>query len=302
MKDEMIQYQDDKSSSALDKMKKAESYKAPNPPQSVDGAKDIPTVSTQPQEDLSQNQEQHTKKTKIIEIITKSSIFGYFLNAMIIFGVCFVCCWFVFYVLFTQVEVVGLSMLPTINSSAYDNKDTEHIDYVFILKSNHYERKDIVVIKEGKTTSNSRIIKRIIAVPGDTIGFKKTGFSPSNNNKISYDVYLNGKKLEENYIFEQKLYLFPSDGMGYDFYNLLIDDLDTSDGDGDGFFEITMDKNQYFVMGDNRNNSTDSRYFGPVTKDEIIGKSVIHVKYGQTLFETIWKSIFSQNLLIYTRR
>ena len=82
MKNEMTQYQDDKSSSALDKMKKAESYKAPNPPQNIDDAKDITTVSTQPQEDLSQNQEPQTKKTKIIEIITKSSIFGYFLNLL----------------------------------------------------------------------------------------------------------------------------------------------------------------------------------------------------------------------------
>ena len=291
----MTQYQDDNSSSALDKMKKAESYKEPNPPQNVDDAKDITSASTQPQEELPQNNEQNTKKTKVVEIITKSSIFGYFLNAMIIFGVCFVCCWFVFYVLFTQVEVVGLSMLPTINSSAYNDKDTDHIDYVFILKTNNYKRKDIVVVKEGKTTSNSRIIKRIIAVPGDTIAFRKTGFYPASN-KISYDIYLNGKRLKEDYIFEQSLYLYTSAGMGYDFYLGLIDALDTSDGDGNGFFSVTLKKDQFFVMGDNRNNSTDSRYFGPITKDEIIGKSVLHVKYGDTLLKSIWQSIFGAKL------
>lgn len=314
MKNEITQYQDEKNKSELDKMLDRENsskslvQKEQNAeqPQAVhtsnedaEPTKDSDVLEEKPvlQESASQdtNNQTKTKKHKTIEIITRSSIFSYFLNAMIIFGVCFVCCWFVFYVLFTQVEVIGLSMLPTINSSAYNEQDDQHVDYVYIIGASKYKYKDIVVIKEGKTTTNSRIIKRVIATPGQTIGFRKTSISPANG-KIYYDIYLDGKKLEEDYIYEEQLFLYTDIIYHYSFYESLVDELDNRDGDGSGFFAITMGKDEYFVMGDNRNNSTDSRYFGPITHDDIIGKSVIHVKYGQTLFSSIWMALFSANL------
>jgi signal peptidase I len=84
-------------------------------------------------------------------------------------------------------------------------------------------------------------VKRIIAVPGDTIKLTTTA------------VYVDGKKLNEPYI-------------------------DTLQGDIENpsvVPTITLHKDQYWVMGDNRDNSQDSRFFGPITRSAIIGKAEV---------------------------
>ncbi len=77
------------------------------------------------------------------------------------------------------------------------------------------------------------LVKRIIGLPGETIEY-------SNNELI-----VNGKVVEENFLNE---------------------DTETYD-----FGSITLGENEYFVCGDNRTYSRDSRLFGPITEDQIIG-------------------------------
>ena len=77
----------------------------------------------------------------------------------------------------------------------------------------------------------------------------------------------------------------------YSFYNRFIRELSTT-----GQYTIDLEDNQYFVMGDNRNNSTDSRFFGPIEKNDILGKVVLQVKYGRTLFNAIWTAIFGAKI------
>lgn len=81
------------------------------------------------------------------------------------------------------------------------------------------------------------IIKRIIGMPNDTVEIK--------NGKI----YVNDEEIEEEYAYGQ-----------------------TSDYD-----KITLGDDEYFILGDNRPISKDSRYFGPVKKDEIIGKVIFRL-------------------------
>lgn len=81
------------------------------------------------------------------------------------------------------------------------------------------------------------IIKRIIGLPGDNVEI--------NNGKI----YVNGEAIEDEY--------------GYG---------ETSDCD-----KIELDDDEYFILGDNRLISKDSRYFGPIKEDEIIGKIVFRI-------------------------
>lgn len=110
-------------------------------------------------------------------------------------------------------------------------------EIVFIQKElTRFKRGDILVAKINKKTTGERIviIKRVIGVPGDKISIK--------DNKV----VLNGQELAEEYIKE------PMEALDMD--------------------EITLGENDYFLMGDNRNNSYDSRLHGVIKKHEIRGK------------------------------
>lgn len=97
-----------------------------------------------------------------------------------------------------------------------------------------YKRDSVVVLKE----SGKRMVKRIIGIPGDTLVFKGD------------TLYRNGKVLEEPYVTDS----------GYD-KGLLKS-------------EITLGTDEYFVMGDNRDVSNDSRYFGIIPRNELQGRVV----------------------------
>lgn len=119
--------------------------------------------------------------------------------------------------------VVGPSMEPTFCPSDYVIID--HYTYDFA-------REDIMIfIHDG-----SKLIKRVIAVPGDTLVVDNTG------------VYVNGV-LVETY--------FPSSY--FETYNLVLPE------------------GSYYVMGDNRHNSNDSRSFGIVTEDLILGEVIFQI-------------------------
>ena len=119
----------------------------------------------------------------------------------------------------TPVRVTGSSMSKTLSNG----------DIMILYKQAHIDREDIVVI--DKTVEGNNIIKRIIAMPGETIKC---------DNGV---IYINGKKYKDKYA-----------------YGL------TSD-----FKELKLKKDEYFVLGDNRIVSKDSRYFGPVKKQYIKG-------------------------------
>ena len=82
----------------------------------------------------------------------------------------------------------------------------------------------------------SKIIKRIIALPGDHLLIK------------GGSVYINGIKLHESYINEQYTY---------------------------GNVDVYLGQNEFFVMGDNRDVSLDSRSMGPIDKGDILAKVIL---------------------------
>ena len=131
-------------------------------------------------------------------------------------------------------QVKGSSMFPNFIDGEYIL--TDKISYRFKKP----ERGDVVVFKAPKDHEVD-YIKRIIGLPRDTVRF--------DNSKV----YINGSQLQEKYL--------PSEYVTNPGAFMAIGD------------EVTVPDNQFFVMGDNRNHSSDSREWGFVKTDEFIGKS-----------------------------
>lgn len=125
--------------------------------------------------------------------------------------------------IFTPIVVNGESMMSTLH-----DKDVMILN-IIDAKINGINRFDIVVVK----TKNSKIIKRVIALPGETVSYK--------DNKL----YINGEEMDDPY-----------------------GSCETED-----FDEVLVEEDSYFVLGDNRCDSADSRIIGAVSKENILGKT-----------------------------
>lgn len=141
--------------------------------------------------------------------------------------------------LFQPHQVKGNSMSTSLKKSFYNGEYllTNKISYRFNLP----KRGDVIIFKAPQN-ENYDYIKRIIALPGETIKTK--------NGKV----FINAKPLKES------AYLPPTT---YTKGGIFLKDEE----------EITIPQNKYFVMGDNRNFSSDSRDWGLVPKKNIIGKA-----------------------------
>ncbi len=131
------------------------------------------------------------------------------------------------------VHVEGLSMYATLDNNDY--LIANKIDY----RLHAPQRGDIVILRPP-TNNSTDFIKRIIGLPGERILIR------------SGVVYINGHRLDEPYLPEAWVSEtnWPDNSSGR-----------------------VMGADEYFVMGDNRNRSQDSRFFGPISRDRIDGKA-----------------------------
>ena len=150
--------------------------------------------------------------------------------------------------------------------------------------SNVPDRGDVIIFKPPHT--NLDYIKRLIGLPGDRIEVRN-GNLIINRNSLEYEniredskVLKNGRIIKINVLKET----LPN-GISYEIYNYL-------DGSpGDNTKEFVVPENHYFFMGDNRDNSNDSRFWGTVEFNRLVGKAQIiffSTEDGSTILE-FWK-------------
>jgi len=133
----------------------------------------------------------------------------------------------IFHTMIASFKVYGTSMYPSILPG----------EYIMVSKTSYFfnqpQRGDIIVFHSPRNPETD-LIKRIIAIPGDTVEIKKG------------TVFINGVSLSEPYISEAPRYDYKPQ-------------------------EIVND--QYFVLGDNRNNSSDSHGGWTAPRKYIVGKA-----------------------------
>ncbi|MGG4264366.1 signal peptidase I, partial [Peribacillus simplex] len=135
------------------------------------------------------------------------------------------------------IVVDGESMMPTL-----ENHERIILNK-FGTKINDINRFDIIVFQ---VTKEKDYIKRVIGLPGDHIEYRND------------TLYINGEKYEESYLTKYKKKNQP-----------LTFDFKVEDYTG----ENVVPENELFVMGDNRQNTTDSRQIGTISIDKVKGKA-----------------------------
>ena len=137
------------------------------------------------------------------------------------------------------VHVVGISMVPTLQDN--DLLIASKLDY----RVHAPERGDIIILKSPLDPSRD-YIKRVVGLPGDHILIR------------DHRVLVNGDALEEPYV---GTWVTTPDWPAVP---------DAVDGEA-------VPPGMYFVMGDNRDHSSDSRLFGWVSRDQIDAKALVRV-------------------------
>ena len=152
------------------------------------------------------------------------------------------------------------SMKPTIiegdriliNKMAYDIRIP--FTHVSILKRDDPQRGDIIIFDSD--ISNKRLVKRVIGIPGDYITMR--------NNRV----YLNGNALKYTSSHTQ-----PGHKVEYLSEMRYTIQTQTSQSPYASFNPVTVPEGYYLVLGDNRDNSADSRAIGFIPRHEIVGKT-----------------------------
>ena len=150
------------------------------------------------------------------------------------------------------VRVDGRSMYPTLKDGEFGFTNVGGV----LL--NGVERGDIVVVTMEEEGQKTHWVKRVIGLPGDTVSC------------VNDVVYINGKVLDETKYIDPDYRQSLVDKFGY--FNKVPNANNTN---VENFEEVKLKDDEYYVMGDNRPYSKDSRYVGPVKKSQIFAKKML---------------------------
>lgn len=191
------------------------------------------------------NQEEVTDQKKEEAIKDKKKKFEP-LNLIIYLLGCYLIALILTNYVFAMVTVEGESMYPNLNSftsSKCEDKYCSTYDIAFTDLLTHkifgINRFDIVIVRGETIKENYDVVKRVVGLPNDTLRYED-GI-----------LYINDEPVEESFI---------SDDIKLKTSNIS---------------EIKLKDNEYYVLGDNREISKDSRDFGIIKKDDIIGRGLL---------------------------
>ncbi|ERJ12172.1 signal peptidase I [Haloplasma contractile] len=150
--------------------------------------------------------------------------------------------------LLTPAYLCGNSNYPT----------NEYHTFIVSAYPSNLRRGDFVMLNILRDRNEKTIYKRIIGLPGERVEMKD-GI-----------VYINHEPYVENYIVYKEKPAYINDDLDWDFTFDFIMERSNLEGD-------VIPEGYYLVMGDNRHKSSDSRIYGLINKDQIIGKKLIKV-------------------------
>lgn len=134
-----------------------------------------------------------------------------------------------------------------------------------LIKNNPIKRGDVIVFS-ANDNSGKTYIKRVVALPGDRIRYK---------NKT---LYINDEPQTLEYI-SKAVDKFSGREIGVRLFKEKLGSMEheifLNYGLNSELLELVVPKGYYFMMGDNRDNSKDSRYFGVFAREKIVGKATM---------------------------
>jgi signal peptidase I len=156
-------------------------------------------------------------------------------------------------------EANGGSMEPTLPSHTLIVASPVHF-------YSHIDRGNLVILKDRQSREEpqSLVVKRVIGLPGETVSI------------FAGNVYINDRLMVEGYCYNQPTFLFQNQQAVY-----------------------SLGPDEFFVLGDNRRCSADSRLYGPVIRKQIlaINSEYVEVRLGEKMFSTEEKlQVYNQQM------